>query len=884
MTNHPTQPTNFLKYIGTPLESFVHPIVPRDAKLRDTSKIEATMLGKIPGVMSGNNGEWTGFPWTSHRTTASMLQRWQMWQAEHKIIIPAGLRLTEIVALDPDTDDERYRDFVWGLAEEHFGKTPVVRCRDGSPRIALFYRRTPGTAPIRKFAISFKDEHDQRHLIEFLGTGQQIVGEGPHAKAGAMQYWLGDRHIVDYWDELPELTHEQVVGFYSELRGLTPQFFPTFELLKGKLPSDSDRAAAISVTNLMSPHLEADLELLARAVRSIDLDHPCMDYDQFIDVLRAICAACAGDMVFFTNVVWPWTCTQKVARGNGPRTEDAGIEWLEARWHSFTDSSIGKEFLYGFVASKFGFTEGAELLNDKKAEENDKLADEVFLGSTENSGGDGQVDGAAGNNAGADGNAAAPVGAGGGPTPFPYSEVALVDLFATQNPYYRYTPDQNWVKLENGLYVPDHCIIEPIRRMCSAIGDPYRAISGQDGIDLQLKGHRVHQRVEAALRSHPLMFARPEEFDTDPWLLNTPDGIVDLRTGNTLEHGMLMRQQTSVTPNFCAFADYRYFCPRWLEYLEFISDERDWVISLLQRWGGSNLVGALFDVYFLFIHGKPGTGKTVFLDVLLRLMHLYAKPVSKTFFMRMLDKRTFELDKTFHKRAVFSDEVPKGSTWDEMMLLSMLNGSELAAEGKGKDFRSFRSIASITITGNYRPAFVTSAEEGGLDRRLLVLEVHKKIADFMPDNTRFAEEIVHEEGSAILAWFIQGAMEGWQSLEHTGSFMGDTVKEALVTAKTYRRDANPFLQWIKEDMEEGPEFDTDSKDAFKSYVEHMREQAPRYHISKEDFRMGMEALGFTFGRRTAGQYKGRSVFRGLRYRQDGAPVLGDPSEPGSVVV
>jgi phage/plasmid-associated DNA primase len=46
-----------------------------------------------------------------------------------------------------------------------------------------------------------------------------------------------------------------------------------------------------------------------------------------------------------------------------------------------------------------------------------------------------------------------------------------------------------------------------------------------------------------------------------------------------------------------------------------------------------------------------------------------------------------------------------------MMLLTMLNGSELHAEGKGKALLKFRSVASITITGNHKPAFVTSSEE-----------------------------------------------------------------------------------------------------------------------------------------------------------------------------
>jgi phage/plasmid-associated DNA primase len=201
----------------------------------------------------------------------------------------------------------------------------------------------------------------------------------------------------------------------------------------------------------------------------------------------------------------------------------------------------------------------------------------------------------------------------------------------------------------------------------------------------------------------------------------------------------------------------------------------------------------------------------------------------------------------------------------------MLNGSELNAEGKGKDFRKFRSVATITITGNHKPAFVTSSEESGIDRRLPVLEINKKIAEHMPDDTRFAEKIVRDEGRAILMFFIQGAMEGWQNLERTGSFMGDTVKEALDAARGYRRAANHFLQWIKEDMELGEEFDYESKACFKDFVTHMREQNPKFHMSKEDFRTGMEALGLKYDRRSTGKVGvDRNVFKGLTPREDRA--------------
>ena len=67
MTN---PPTNFLKYIDTPVEPYILPIIPASATLHADSKIEAVQLGKIPGKRRPD-GTWTGFyAWQSNRTTA----------------------------------------------------------------------------------------------------------------------------------------------------------------------------------------------------------------------------------------------------------------------------------------------------------------------------------------------------------------------------------------------------------------------------------------------------------------------------------------------------------------------------------------------------------------------------------------------------------------------------------------------------------------------------------------------------------------------------------------------------------------------------------------------------------------------------------------------
>lgn len=45
-----------------------------------------------------------------------------------------------------------------------------------------------------------------------------------------------------------------------------------------------------------------------------------------------------------------------MARGNGPRTEDRGIEWLEDKWRTFKNSELGARYVY-HVAQAFGFTD-----------------------------------------------------------------------------------------------------------------------------------------------------------------------------------------------------------------------------------------------------------------------------------------------------------------------------------------------------------------------------------------------------------------------------------------------------------------------------------------------------------------------------------------------
>lgn len=78
------------------------------------------------------------------------------------------------------------------------------------------------------------------------------------------------------------------------------------ERVKLTAGSSGDQADAVSVTDIMSPNRSLDLDVLERCVKAIDLNcDKLADYDSWVVLLRAICAACGGDMAFFGEVVLP---------------------------------------------------------------------------------------------------------------------------------------------------------------------------------------------------------------------------------------------------------------------------------------------------------------------------------------------------------------------------------------------------------------------------------------------------------------------------------------------------------------------------------------------------------------------------------------------------
>ena len=104
--------------------------------------------------------------------------------------------------------------------------------------------------------------------------------------------------------------------------------------------------------------------------------------------------------------------------------------------------------------------------------------------------------------------------------------------------------------------------------------------------------------------------ATADIWDSDEWALNTPGGIVDLRTGDILAHdpSRHLTKITAVAPGDA--------CPRWRKFLREITGGDAELEGFLQRIAGYSLSSSTREHALFFLYGTGGNGKGVFLNTL----------------------------------------------------------------------------------------------------------------------------------------------------------------------------------------------------------------------------------------------------------------------------
>jgi putative DNA primase/helicase len=257
------------------------------------------------------------------------------------------------------------------------------------------------------------------------------------------------------------------------------------------------------------------------------------------------------------------------------------------------------------------------------------------------------------------------------------------------------------------------------------------------------------ERLAQADRRHA---ATVEQWDADPWLLNTPAGVVDLRTG-ALRLANREDYVTKIT-NEGPGGD----CPRWRAFLARVTDGNEELQRFMQRMGGYALTGITREHALFFLYGTGANGKSVFLNTIAAVLGDYAKTAPiEAFVASASEHHPTDLAGLQGARLVTAVETEDGRRWAESKLKALTGGDRIAARFMRQDFFEFAPQFKLVIAGNHKPGLRTVDE--AMRRRFNLLPFTVTIPAAERD-LQLADKL-REEWSGILQWMIGGCLS-WQ--------------------------------------------------------------------------------------------------------------------------
>lgn len=297
----------------------------------------------------------------------------------------------------------------------------------------------------------------------------------------------------------------------------------------------------------------------------------------------------------------------------------------------------------------------------------------------------------------------------------------------------------------------------------------------------------VHCLAQAS--THRDMACESKDFDSRSTFIGTPEGYVDLDTGEHREPdaSLLISKCTSVAPSETAE------CPRWLEFLSWATGGDEEVLDYLQRFFGYSLSGLMNEEIMTFLYGPGGNGKGVMISVLGKIFGDYYKSTpSSTFMETRHQEHSTELARLDGVRLVTASETNEKDKWNVSRIKEITgNENPIAARYMRQDFFEFWPVCKLMIIGNSKPRL--DNVDPAITRRMRMIEFTQTPQEV--DNhlkTSFDAEL-----PAILRWVIDGFAK---YREH-----GLKAPEAVAAAsKTYLGEQDTTRQFIDEWLEVRP--------------------------------------------------------------------------------
>lgn len=390
----------------------------------------------------------------------------------------------------------------------------------------------------------------------------------------------------------------------------------------------------------------------------------------------------------------------------------------------------------------------------------------------------------------------------GGPTPTPYhhgqlTDLALAELLTSRHGenLHHVHPWTKWLLWGGGRWAQDdtgtaeHLAKQTLRtliREAAEIEDDKDRNRRLKEIAAAERNNRVVGTLALA-RSEPGIPIIPEQLDADPWLLNTTNTTINLRTGEARRprRSDLITKQAPVThdPNATA--------PVWQAFLERVLPDHE-TREFVARAVGYSLTGLTTEQILLILYGAGANGKSTFLETIQNLLGDYGQQAPPETFLDRKEGIPNDVARLRGARFVTAVEIGENRRLNEPLIKRLTGGDTITARFLRAEFFEFQPQFTPWLATNHKPEIRGTDE--GIWRRIRLIPFTTTI----PENERddHLKDKLRNELPGILNW----ALDGCRSWINDGL---NTPESVLAATTEYRDDQDLLGGFITDHCREG---------------------------------------------------------------------------------
>jgi P4 family phage/plasmid primase-like protien len=310
---------------------------------------------------------------------------------------------------------------------------------------------------------------------------------------------------------------------------------------------------------------------------------------------------------------------------------------------------------------------------------------------------------------------------------------------------------------------------------------------------------KIRAMLELAKSEVPVS---PDELDADPYLLNAPNGIVDLRAGELRPH----RREDLITKMTGAEYDPDAPASAWAGFLERVLPGEE-LRGFVRRVSGYSATGDTSEQCMFINHGPGANGKSTFQEALAAALGDYAmRTPTETLLAKRAGGIPNDVARLKGARFVAASETEEGRRLAESLVKDLTGQDTISARFMRAEWFDFKPTHKLWLSTNHKPEI--RGTDVAIWRRIRLIPWAVTIPPAKQDR-KLADKL-RDELPGVLAWAVGGCLE-WR---REGLRAPDDVRRATAA---YRAEMDVLGAFLGECCALDPESNVAAKDLYSAY-------------------------------------------------------------------